>query len=271
MSIYVKVNNTEYPATVDGVYNDRSWGDRESKAVTLTMEYTAASQLFVDGLSWSIVQRDTVPVYDEDGKPTGETEEQVQEWDNSEYCVAGPITDNRDGTITVKMGKPMPIERAEAEKAAAQHTAATLMGMPVYTAIGEERAKDLRYAIEKAAASLDDKTASEAPELFPQLTGDGSLVKSGTRICWQGGIKRAAVDLWDTAENTPDAAKNLWEDIQYKQGYRLIPETITATLAFAKGERGWWKDELYESLLAANVWNPSVNPDGWKKITEEGT
>ena len=271
MSIYVKVNNTEYPATVDGVYNDRSWGDRESKAVTLTMEYTAASQLFVDGLSWSIVQRDTVPGYDEDGKPTGETEEQVQEWDNSEYCVAGPITDNRDGTITVKMGKPMPLERAEAEKAAAQHTAATLMGMPVYTAIGEERAKDLRYAIETAAASLDDKTASEAPELFPQLTGDGSLVKSGTRICWQGGIKRAAVDLWDTAENTPDAAKNLWEDIQYKQGYRLIPETITAGLAFSKGEKGWWQDELYESLLAANVWNPSVNPDGWKKITEEGT
>ena len=178
---------------------------------------------------------------------------------------------NWGGTITVKMGKPMPLERAEAEKAAAQHTAATLMGMPVYTAIGEERAKDLRYAIETAAASLDDKTASEAPELFPKLTGDGSLVKSGTRICWQGGIKRAAVDLWDTAQNTPDAAPDLWEDIAYKQGFRLIPETITAGLAFSKGEKGWWQDELYESLLAANVWNPSVNPDGWKKITEEGT
>lgn len=38
-------------------------------------------------------------------------------------------------------------------------------------------------------------------------------------------------------------------------------------LAFAKGEKGWWNDELYESLLAANVWTPAVNPDGWKKIT----
>lgn len=37
--------------------------------------------------------------------------------------------------------------------------------------------------------------------------------------------------------------------------------------AFAKGEKGWWNDELYESLLAANVWTPAVNPDGWKKIT----
>ena len=271
MAIYIKVNNTEYPAAVNGVYNDRSWGDRDTKTITLTMTHDEAAQLFVDGLSWSIVQRDNVPVYDTDGNPTGETTEQVQEWDNADYCVAGPITDNRDGTITVKMGKPMPLERAEAEKAAAQHTAATLMGMPVYTAIGEERAKDLRYAIETAAASLDDKTASEAPELFPQLTGDGSLVKSGTRICWKGGIKRAASDLWDTAQNTPDAAPALWEDIAYKQGFRLIPETITAGLAFSKGEKGWWQDELYESLLAANVWNPSVNPDGWKKITEEGT
>ena len=84
MSIYVKVNNTEYPATVDGVNNDRTWGGRESKAVTLEMTHAAAAQLFVDGLSWSIVQRDTVPVYDTDGKPTGATEEQVQEWDNSE-------------------------------------------------------------------------------------------------------------------------------------------------------------------------------------------
>lgn len=101
--------------------------------------------------------------------------------------------------------------------------------------------------------------------------GSGSLVKAGTRINWGGTIKRAASDLWDTAQNTPDAAPALWEDIAYKQGFRIIPETITAGLAFSKGEKGWWQDELYESLLAANVWNPSVNPDGWKKITEEGT
>ena len=129
----------------------------------------------------------------------------------------------------------------------------------------------LRAIVEQAAASLDDQTASEGAELFPRLKQDGSLVAAGTRINWNGNLKRATVDLWDTAQNTPDVAPNLWEDIQYKQGFRLIPETITAGLAFSKGEKGWWQDELYESLLAANVWNPSVNPDGWKKITEEGT
>lgn len=129
----------------------------------------------------------------------------------------------------------------------------------------------LRAIVEQAWASLDDQTASEGAELFPRLKQDGSLVAAGTRINWGGTIKRAASDLLDTAQNTPDAAPALWEDIAYKQGFRLIPETITAGLAFSKGEKGWWQDELYESMLAANVWNPSVNPDGWKKITEEGT
>ena len=126
--IYFKANNTEYPASITGKIPDRDWEGRESKAVTLEMGYTTASQLFVDGLSWSIVQRDTVPVYDKDGKPTGETEEQVQEWDNSDYCVAGPITDNRDGTCTCKMGKKTQLEIEQELRKDAETAAKILLG-----------------------------------------------------------------------------------------------------------------------------------------------
>lgn len=126
--IYFKTNNTEYPADISGKVTDRDWGGRESKAVTLTMEYTAASQLFVDGLSWSIVQRDTVPVYDKDGNPTGETEEQVQEWDNSDYNVAGSITDNRNGTCTCKMGKKTQLETEQELRKDAETAAKILLG-----------------------------------------------------------------------------------------------------------------------------------------------
>ena len=126
--IYFKTNNTEYPASIAGEITDRDWGGRESKAVTLTMEYTAASQLFVDGLSWSIVQRDIVPVYDKDGKPTGETEEQVQEWDNSDYNVAGSITDNRNGTCTCKMGKKTQLEIEQELRKDAETAAKILLG-----------------------------------------------------------------------------------------------------------------------------------------------
>ena len=128
MAIYIKVNNTEYPAAVNGVYNDRTWDGRDTKTITITMTHDEAAQLFVDGLSWSIVQRDTVPVYDTDGNPTGETEEQVQEWDNSDYCVAGTITDNRDGTITAKMGKKTQLETEQELRRDAETAAKILLG-----------------------------------------------------------------------------------------------------------------------------------------------
>ena len=124
----------------------------------------------------------------------------------------------------------------------------------------------LRAIVEQAAASLDDQTASEGAALFPRLKGDGSLVSAGTRINWGGTIKRAAVDLWDTAENSPDAAPTLWEDIAYRQGYRIIPATITAGTAFAQGECGWWGDVLYRSTIASNVWTPDAYPAGWEAV-----
>ena len=127
-----------------------------------------------------------------------------------------------------------------------------------------EKARKMRAAMETAAVSLDDATASAAPEMFPRLKGDGSLVKSGTRICWCGTLKRAAVDLWDNAENTPDAAPTLWEDVLYRDGIRIIPETITVGLAFAKGEQGWWGDVLYASTMDANVYTPDQYPAGWE-------
>lgn len=126
-------------------------------------------------------------------------------------------------------------------------------------------AKKLRPYIEKAAISLDDLDASSAPELFPMLKENNALISAGTRINWFGTIKRAAVDLWDTEANNPVNAPSLWEDIAYKDGIRYIPETITAGTAFAKDELGWWKEELYKSLIDANVWTPEAYPAGWEK------
>lgn len=122
----------------------------------------------------------------------------------------------------------------------------------------------LRAIIETAAASLDDKTASTASTLFPRLKQDGSLIKAGTRINHNGSIKRAAVDLWDTVDNSPDNAPTLWEDILYRDGYRIIPGVITAGTAFALDELGWWGDKLYKSLLSANVYTPEQYPNGWE-------
>ena len=125
----------------------------------------------------------------------------------------------------------------------------------------------LRSIVEQAATSLDDQTASTAAILFPRLKGDGSLVHGGSRINWNGTIKRAAVDLWDTAENNPDNAPVLWADLLYKDGYRIIPEVITVTTAFSNGEIGLWTDGLkYRSKKDSNVYTPAVRPEDWEKV-----
>lgn len=129
-----------------------------------------------------------------------------------------------------------------------------------------EEAMKLRSIVEMAAVSLDDKTASEGAPLFPRLKQDGSLIKTGTRINWRGIIKRAANDLWDTEQNNPDNAPSLWEDIAYREGYRIIPAVITAGTVFAKDERGWWGDTLYKSLIDANVYTPEQYPAGWEAV-----
>lgn len=128
----------------------------------------------------------------------------------------------------------------------------------------KKEAKALRAAMETAAVSLDDKMASTAAAMFPQLKQDGSLIKAGTRFNVGGVVKRAAADLWDTAENAPENAPALWEDLLYRDGVRIIPETITAGTAFAKGEEGIWKNVVYVSLLDANVWTPDAHPLGWE-------
>lgn len=101
---FVKINGVLYPATISGRVADQDWDGRASKAITLAMDYATAIGLFVDGLAWSIVQQEEVPVYDETGTQI-DTEIQETEWDNSDYDVAGDIIDHRNGTITAKMGK----------------------------------------------------------------------------------------------------------------------------------------------------------------------
>lgn len=131
-----------------------------------------------------------------------------------------------------------------------------------------KEARAYRRALLEAVPSLDDKSASTAAALFPRLKEDGGLVGAGTRVYWKGSLMRAAVDLWDTAANNPDNAPALWEAVNYRDGERIIPEVITAGLAFAKWERGWWRDKIYISLIDNNVWTPDAYPSGWE-LTEE--
>lgn len=129
------------------------------------------------------------------------------------------------------------------------------------------QAMKLRAAMVTASESLDDKTASTAPEMFGKLKQSGALVKAGTRINWNGVVKKANVDLWDTAENSPENAPDLWSDLAFHDGYRIIPTVFTAELAFSEGETGWWEQDgcYYTANANGTVWTPAEYPSAWTK------
>ena len=171
MAEFIKVGGVEYPATLIYNYKDRNWDMRESVAVHLTMPYAQATVLLASGVKWFNVFRETADKLDNDGNPTGQTEEVVTEEDMSAYSLAGEITDYRDGTVSIKMGKP-----TEAEAAAATVTA--LVGQ----AITPQRAVELRPVIEAAAVSLSDGEAAKSPELIIRWADHiGETVAPGDR------------------------------------------------------------------------------------------
>lgn len=198
MAIYIKVNNTEYPAAVNGVGNDRTWDGRDTKTVTLTMTHEEVATLLPDNTPWSIVQRDMVDVLDEQGQPTGETKEVVNEYDNSEYSLAGDITDHRNGTVSIKMGKPTESELSEA-------TVTALVGQ----SITPQRAARLRSVIEAAATSLSDGEAAAAVELFPKWEYPHDYVV-GNRVSDGGKLYKCQQAHTSQTDWNPAATPALW-------------------------------------------------------------
>ena len=198
MAIYIKVKNIEYPADIRGNPKDRSWGERDTKTVTLTMTAAEAAALLPDNTPWSIVQRDMVDKLDENDMPTGETVEQVNEWDNSAYSLSGAITDHRDGTVSIKMGKPTETESAKA-------TVTALAGEPVTYA----RAVKLRPIIEQAAVSLSDGEAASVPELITAWAYPVDYAE-GDRRSYGGKVHKCRQAHTSQADWTPDKTPALW-------------------------------------------------------------
>ena len=127
--LYLKINNSFYPATFTGKVVDKDWDNRSSKTITfLESSFGAVNSILQDDVEWAIYDHQVIrqqaidsetnqPLYQEDS----ETHEQVpvmedvdvsQEYDNSEYSIKGDVIIHPDGTISVKMGKPTDLELA---------------------------------------------------------------------------------------------------------------------------------------------------------------
>ena len=99
----ISIGGHDYSCTIESRQRDINWGYRESKSITLSMDYATAAATFADDVPWSILYQPS-DYYDPETQQT--VTPPVEEYDNSDYCILGDITVHRDGTVTVKMGKP---------------------------------------------------------------------------------------------------------------------------------------------------------------------
>ena len=127
-----------------------------------------------------------------------------------------------------------------------------------------EKAKRLRPIIEKAAASLPEVEAMQAPEIFP-LWKAGAGYAVNDRVQYNGVLYKVLQAHTSQATWTPDAAVSLFAKV-------LIPETDKipeweqpgSTNPYMKGDRVTYNGKTYESTIDNNVWAPGVY--GWKGV-----
>lgn len=142
------------------------------------------------------------------------------------------------------------------------------MGIPFHFL---KRNNNLGKFLNIATELVDDQTASLVPFLYPEMEqievnpkarSIVPVIAAGTRINWYGNIMRAIVDIEDIIDNNPDNAPILWEEIKYKNGYRIID----GEKVFALNECGWFNNSIYRSKIDNNLTNPELDSENWEVI-----
>lgn len=193
MNTYIKINSINYPAEIYGHVRDRDWDNRESKVIILSLTIEEALALFTDGVQWSIVYgTQTIP--------------------QDDFIIAGPITDNRNGTVSVRMGKA---------------TAAEVSSIITGGAVDLPTAYAMRAVIEDSVASLDDETAATVPSLFTPWTV-GEAVEVGDRRYYAHRLYKVVQAHTTQADWTPDVTPALWAVLGDPGEAGTIDDPITA-------------------------------------------
>lgn len=132
------------------------------------------------------------------------------------------------------------------------------------------KAKQLRALIERGTVNYTMTEAAVGAILMPKLKYDGGLINYKDRIGWpvDGNYvtMMARTAMYDTVENDPAHAPNLWALIREKNGFRYIEENMAAELAFDLDEKGWWEDKLYKSKMQGNPYTPASAPTVWEEV-----
>ena len=117
--------------------------------------------------------------------------------------------------------------------------------------------------IEKAASSLSDEDALEAPELFPAWE-PGTAYAAEARVSYGEKLYRCVQAHTSQADWTPDATPALWVEVAKPGEIPVWRQPTGAHDAYQTGDKVHYPDEagpVYVSTVDNNVWAPGVY--GW--------
>lgn len=195
----IKVNNKTYPASsVYGRTEALAGFNRDVITMILEGTYADVSADFVEEAEFTVVD-------DNGGEYTYDT-----------YGVAGPITDNRDGTVVVKMGAANTKEQDLENKVAASEAETAKVSQDLVTLAGKSVSSDtdisaLRLTFEAAADKLSDNDAKIAPSLTKAWTTNEAVVTGDRRYFAPNDSLYKSLQDHITSVNTfPDTATDYW-------------------------------------------------------------
>ena len=130
----------------------------------------------------------------------------------------------------------------------------------------QERARQLRPIIEKAAESLPDEDALEAVELFPVWAVDIDYT-AGFRTQRIGKLYECVQSHRSQANWTPETTPALWKEVPKPGEIPVWKQPTGAQDAYMIGDKVWYPDKdttVYVSTVDNNVWQPGVY--GWDAV-----
>ena len=188
----LRINEKEFPLLSARAATENMKGFRRDViSLTITATYQEAAAAFTDGSTFTVVDDSVTP---------------AEEYTYSDHTLAGPITDHRDGTVTVKMGKANTAEQdAQDEAQAAKETIVAIAGAPV-TDVAM-----VRSVVEAGAATLSDGEAAKMPSLSQEWVV-GEQVETGDRRYYDPTQRLYKCRQAHTtqADWTPDLTPAMW-------------------------------------------------------------
>lgn len=195
----LKINNQTYNLlSSTGAKEYLKGFTRDVITLRVEMTYQEAALAFTDGAVFTII------------------DDNDDQYEYTDYGVAGPITDNRDGTVTSKMGKNNTTEQDALDKAAAAEAETAKVSQDLVTLAGKSVSSDtdisaLRLTFEAAADKLSDNDAKIAPSLTKAWTTNEAVVTGDRRYFAPNDSLYKSLQDHITSVNTfPDTATDYW-------------------------------------------------------------